>query len=109
MDRDKLTQAFINLFSNAVRYAKSEIVVEARVENDNVNITVKDDGPGINEKDLAQVFERFYKAEKGNTGLGLTITKAIIEKHRGIITATNRPEGGAVFEVVLPVKSAGQC
>jgi signal transduction histidine kinase len=57
----------------------------------------------MDEAELTQVFERFYKGKKGNTGLGMTITKAIIEKHKGSIEAANRPDGGAKFTVMLPL------
>lgn len=102
MDRDKLIQAVLNLLSNAARYAKSSIVLETRLMNREVFIIVSDDGHGMDELELTQVFERFYKGKKGNTGLGMTITKAIVEKHKGSITAANRPEGGAFFTIILP-------
>lgn len=105
MDRDKLMQAVLNLITNAVRYAKSFIVLETRLTKDLAHIMVWDDGPGMDETELSQVFERFYKGKKGNTGLGMTITKAIVEKHGGTIEAKNRPEGGAEFSLTLPVLS----
>ena len=103
MDRDKVMQAFINLLSNGVRYAKSKIVIETKKAAQGVSIEVRDDGPGMDEAELKQVFDRFYKGRKGSTGLGMTITKAIVEKHLGSITASNHPEGGALFTLILPV------
>jgi signal transduction histidine kinase len=77
-----------------------------------VLLTVADEGPGIPEADLPRVFERFYRVEKarsrgnrdpGGTGLGLAIVKHLVELHDGRVTAANRPQGGAIFTVELPV------
>ncbi len=103
MDRDKILQALLNLLSNAVRYAKSSIVIETHGVQQGVAIMVRDDGPGMNEGELVQVFDRFYKGKKGSTGLGMTITKAIVEKHLGSITASSCPDGGALFAIILPL------
>jgi signal transduction histidine kinase len=64
-------------------------------------IRVHDDGPGFASKDLPKIFERFYKGEKGNMGLGLAISKNVIEGHKGKITATNHDSGGALFIIEL--------
>lgn len=103
IDNDKLLQAFLNLLSNAIRYARDLIVIETKLTDQTVEIRFFDDGEGINEKELSQVFERFYKGKKGSSGLGLTITKAIVEKHKGIITAANNSHGGAVFTLIFPL------
>ena len=75
-------------------------------------LTVSDNGPGIPETDLPRIFERFYRADKarsraardpGGTGLGLAIVKHLIELHGGKATAANRPEGGAIFTIELPL------
>jgi signal transduction histidine kinase len=70
-----------------------------------VQLTVRDSGPGIPPEHLPLIFERFYKADAarkaaGGSGLGLSIVKAIVERHGGTIAARN--DGGAVFEIVLP-------
>jgi signal transduction histidine kinase len=72
---------------------------------DAVRLSVRDTGPGIPDDHLPLIFERFYKADAarkaaGGSGLGLSIVKAIVERHGGTITARN--EQGAVFEIVLP-------
>jgi two-component system sensor histidine kinase BaeS len=112
-DRDRLEQALQNLAANAIRYAPpgSTVRLTARRVEDGVAITVEDDGPGIAQEHLPHLFDRFYKTEasragtvsgsSGGSGLGLSIVKAIVERHGGRIAVTSRP-GRTVFEVVLP-------
>lgn len=88
---------FGNLISNAIRYAKSEVVMVCRMESGRVFASVKDDGEGIFPEDLPHIFERFYKGRGGKHGIGLAIAKAAVEMYRGTLTARN--DGGAVFEV----------
>jgi two-component system sensor histidine kinase BaeS len=106
-DSDRLEQALQNLAANALRHTPDggEVVLSASVANDKVRITVRDSGPGIPAEHLPLIFDRFYKADAsrraaGGSGLGLSIVKAIVERHGGSIAARN--EGGAVFEIQLP-------
>jgi two-component system phosphate regulon sensor histidine kinase PhoR len=109
-DRDRLEQAVANLVDNAVKYTPPGGSVEVGVEvrDDGVHLVVEDTGPGLAPEHLPRVFERFYRADpsrsraEGGTGLGLAIVKHIALAHGGRVGATNRPEGGARFEVVLP-------
>jgi two-component system OmpR family sensor kinase len=109
-DRDRLQQVIANLVDNATRMAPTggSVTVRLRTEEDQSVVEVADDGPGIPDADLQRLFDRFYRAESsraratGGAGLGLAIVKAILASHRGTITASNRPEGGAVFTVSLP-------
>lgn len=103
VDRDKLTQALINILGNSIRYASSEINVTTSNDGKLIEINIYDDGEGFDEKDIKNIFERFYKGKKGNTGLGLAITKVIIEKHKGTVQAANRKDGGAEFIIRLPI------
>ncbi len=103
VDEDKLIQALINVLGNCLRYAKSKVTVSAQTKDKNFEIVVSDDGNGFEENDLKNIFERFYKGSKGDTGLGMAITKVIIEKHRGSISALNAAEGGAQFIIKLPM------
>ena len=97
-DERKFSQAIVNILSNCIRYAKTTVAVEAEMEeNKLLKLTVWDDGPGFDTDELQNIFERFYKGKKGNFGLGLAISKSIIQKHNGMITAQNRDSGGAVF------------
>lgn len=77
------------------------------VDDGRVVLRVRDTGPGIPAEHLSHVFDRFYKAdasraETAGSGLGLSIVRAIVERHGGEVTARNAPDGGAVFELRLP-------
>ncbi len=108
-DRSRLEQALQNLAANAIRYAPegTAIRLAARPVEDGVAITVQDDGPGIAPEHLPHIFDRFYKVDASRSGaatgsgLGLSIVKAIVERHGGRISVESRP-GRTVFELVLP-------
>lgn len=104
-DEEKLSRAINNILSNCLRYAASTVTVSlTRPEEGLLRLTISDDGPGFELNELPSIFERFYKGKKGNYGLGLTITKNIIEKHNGKISASNAEEG-AMFVIELPLYS----
>lgn len=105
-----LGQVFRNLIDNARSFSPpgGEVLVTLASTRDGVVLTVDDSGPGIPPDNLETVFERFYTARPkgqafgGNSGLGLSIARQIVDAHGGRIGAENRPEGGARFTVVLP-------
>jgi two-component system, OmpR family, sensor kinase len=110
-DLQRLEQAIQNLASNAIRHTPDGGRVELRAEpeGDQVRITVRDSGPGIPPEHLPHIFDRFYKADASRTGgrpsgsgLGLSIVRAIVERHGGAIAASNAAGGGALFELRLP-------
>ena len=108
-DERRLEQALQNLVANAVRHTPDggRIRVCAEPVSDGVRLTVEDSGPGIADAHLSLVFDRFYKADASRagaagSGLGLSIVKAIVERHGGRVTAANVPGGGARFDIVLP-------
>ena len=112
LDGRRIEQVVDNLLTNALRYVPEGGCVEMSVAagaGEHV-LTVRDDGPGIPEEHVAQVFERFYRADEARTsegtGLGLAISREIVERHDGTIVARNRPDGGAEFAVRLPAQSA---
>lgn len=88
-DEQQLAKAILNLLSNAVRYAKSKIDIVCRYNKKNIEIVISDDGVGISGEDLPHIFERFYSGANGNTGIGLSLAKEIIEKHNGKIFFEN--------------------
>ena len=101
MDDDKMIRALSNIITNAVRYAKTVISIETIVENNVVEIRLFNDGPQIAEADLPYLFDRFYKGDKGQSGLGLAIVQSIMTTHHGTVEAIN-VEGGVCMSVKLP-------
>ena len=101
-DDTRLRRAVINILSNGVRYARSELRLICRVDKRQVTIRIQDDGDGIAEADLPHIFDRFYMGRSGKSGIGLALTKEIIHLHKGMIRAYNG-DSGAVFEITLPV------
>ena len=101
-DDTRLRRAVINILSNGVRYARSELRLTCRVDKRQVTIRIQDDGDGIAEADLPHIFDRFYMGRSGKSGIGLALTKEIIHLHKGMIRAYNG-DSGAVFEITLPV------
>jgi two-component system, OmpR family, sensor histidine kinase CssS len=104
VDKDKITQALINILGNCLRYAKSMISITTRSDGKWFDIKINDDGEGFDNNEIKNVFERFYKGKKGNTGLGLAITKVIVEKHNGTIEAATGSNGGAEFKIRLRIE-----
>ncbi|MCD8498850.1 MAG: ATP-binding protein [Clostridiales bacterium] len=111
-DTDKLSQVFINLLANALKYTHSggSVRVCTRVAEHQVTVSIEDTGIGIAPEDLAQIFERFYRADKsrtretGGSGIGLAIVKSIVEAHGGLVTVESQPGQGSVFQVTLPLE-----
>lgn len=101
-DKEKLLRAMMNITSNAVRHANSRVHISVQPNSTRqVEITINDDGPGISEDLLPNMFQRFVKGEGGETGLGLAISRAIVERHNGIIRAGKSDLGGASFTIIL--------
>jgi len=108
---ERLAQVVENLLDNAVGFSPpgGEVTVELAAEPDTAVLRVGDRGPGIPEEHRDRIFDRFFTwrpdephARNGHTGLGLAIVKAIAEGYGGSVSAQNRPDGGACFEVRLP-------
>lgn len=109
-DPKLLQQVWMNLVTNAIRYTNPGGTVTIRMESEKngVQITVEDTGIGIDQSDIPQLFERFYKVDKArtrtenSTGLGLSIVKKVIELHDGTIMVESEPRVGSQFHVYLP-------
>jgi two-component system sensor histidine kinase KdpD len=108
MDFALMTQALSNVLDNALKYAPagSPVRIEARVAGGEVHVSVADRGPGIPESELTRIFDKFHRAERpadgAGLGLGLAISRGIVEAHDGRIWAANHREGGAVITFALP-------
>jgi signal transduction histidine kinase len=111
LDPLRVEQILNNLLSNALRFAppSGEIVIGLARTAGQVQVSVRDSGPGIPEEALPHIFERFYRADRsrsrseGGTGLGLAIALHLAEAHGGTLVAANHPQGGAVFTLSLPL------
>jgi heavy metal sensor kinase len=110
-DAERLAQVITNLLVNAVQYNRPDGEVRVKLEPQPglAILTVTDTGPGISAEDLPHVFERFYRGDKsrtasnGNAGLGLAISKAIVEAHGGTIEVSSQTGQGTTFTVRLPL------
>jgi signal transduction histidine kinase len=108
-DPDRLEQVLQNLTVNALRFTPDggTITLKSEAVGGGIRLTVRDTGPGIPDTHLPLIFDRFYKADAarratGGSGLGLSIARAIIERHGGTLAVHN--DGGAVFVITLPVR-----
>jgi two-component system sensor histidine kinase KdpD len=113
MDLVLMTQVLVNLLENSLKYSPNATLIEivASTGANRLVIEVADHGPGVPEKDLLRVFDKFYRIPvpegAGGTGLGLSICKGIVEAHGGTIKAENRPGGGLRIVIHLPLGSTG--
>lgn len=114
IDPLRVEQILNNLISNALRFVPQagEIVVKLARLGEQVQVSVRDSGPGIPEEALPHIFERFYRADRsrsrseGGSGLGLAIALHLAEAHGGALVAANYPQGGALFTLSLPQKNS---
>ena len=104
---DQIRQVVLNLFLNAVEVMKPggclTVETSGLPQQNEVLFTIKDNGPGIDPEILPKIFDAFITSKHTGTGLGLTITRDIIQQHYGRIEAENDPQGGAIFNVWLPL------
>jgi len=98
-------RSFSNLLSNAIRYAVHTITLRCRESNEQIEISVIDDGPGISAEDLPHIFERFYKGRDGKHGIGLSIVKSVVQLHGGEITVACTEDEGTRFTILFQKKS----
>lgn len=103
-----MKEAVENIVKNSIEYSlpDSEIHIKYQVGTSGLNIFVKDHGRGIEEENLEHIFDRFtssFRQNDSSSGLGLAITKQVIEAHFGKITVENNPDGGVTFSIYLPV------
>ncbi len=115
-DPDRIGQVLSNLLTNANKYAPegARVRLTAAKVGSQVEFTVADNGPGLEPDELDHVFERFWRAESGETqevggtGLGLAIAKSLVELHGGAISASSKEGKGATFRFVLPIATDGR-
>ena len=110
IDTDKMTQVIDNILNNAIKYSPDggKITVSMKTTDDQMILSISDQGLGIPKQDLPKIFDRFYRVDRarsraqGGTGLGLAIAKEIIKQHNGFIWAKSEYGKGSTFTIVLP-------
>jgi signal transduction histidine kinase len=115
MDQEQVKQVFLNLALNALQASPGGVTLSIRTRGDvaaagddvrhharYVTASVSDDGPGIPPEKLGKIFQPFFTTKESGTGLGLSMTRKILDLHEGRITAESGPAGGATFTVFLP-------
>ena len=110
IDTDKMTQVIDNILNNAIKYSPDggKITVTMKTTDDQMILSISDQGLGIPKQDLPRIFDRFYRVDRarsraqGGTGLGLSIAKEIIKQHDGFIWAKSEYGKGSTFTIVLP-------
>jgi signal transduction histidine kinase len=112
-DRELMEYVVYNLLTNAVKYsnANTQITVACRLESGQLRLSVRDQGIGMDAKELRQIFQKFYRTKRAEasgeagTGIGLSIVEQIVHRHGGKMEVTSQPGQGSCFTVVLPAHS----
>ena len=107
-DRFQITQAFNNIIKNAVEAVRNipnpSILINLLENNNQIELTVKDNGVGVDEKKIAKLFEPYFTTKEKGTGLGLSIVKKIIEDHKGMIKIEkNKDQTGSTVTVIFNI------
>ena len=110
-DPQLLIRIFQNIISNCSRYAEHDIEISLESRDDGIVIQIEDDGPGISDEELTHVFDRFYKGEGGNMGIGLSVVRSGMEYLGGSVTLTSKqpPLHGAVYRLYFPCEDMSDC
>jgi len=110
-DPERIRQVLSNLVDNAIKYGSddgSTVVAAGRLPNGFIELSVRDDGPGLKPEAQKRMFERFYRVDKarsreqGGTGLGLSIVKHVVQAHGGEVRVVSAPDQGTTFLFTLP-------
>jgi signal transduction histidine kinase len=115
-DRELMEHACYNLLTNAVKYSpqRTQVTISGWRENGHISVAVKDQGIGMDHKEVKQIFRKFYRTPKAEesgeagTGIGLSIVQQIVEQHGGRIDVISRPGAGSCFTLVLPAPAPAQ-
>lgn len=113
VDPGRMTQVLTNIVDNALRYTPEggRILLSARQNNDQVELSIEDSGPGLKAEDLVRIFDRFYRTDAarqrqdGGSGLGLAIAKSIVQANGGQLSAQSEVGKGLRVMITLPMKS----
>ena len=107
-NRELLSQVWINLINNAIKYANSKISIKLSVNSDIATIEFKNDGGNLSNQQVEHIFDKFYQTDKSHAsngfGLGLSIAKKIIDLHQGSIICNNSHKNQTIFIITLPLE-----
>ncbi len=113
IDREKMTKVMMNLVGNAMKYAKSQIIIRLQqTDDEHLRIEVIDDGHGVPKEERDKIFDRYYQighdhtAANIGTGLGLAYAKMLAQRHKGNLCYEEAPGGGSCFAITIPIRSA---
>ena len=108
-NKELLSQVWINLINNAIKFADKTISITLRKQDSNAVIEFKNDGTTITDEQVEHVFDQFYQADSSHAvmghGLGLSIANKIVTLHNGTITCDNTQKGTTIFTIILPINS----
>lgn len=113
-DRKQLSRVFANIIGNAIKFTprRGKVAVSASVKDDRLHVAVSDTGIGIPEKDIGRVFNKYFRTEQAagfkGTGLGLTLSKEIVDAHGGVIELESVDGAGSTFTVILPLANGAE-
>lgn len=105
LDIEQIRRVLINLIENGIDAAgpKAEITIQTHIDNDEVCLCVRDNGPGVPLEERQRIFQPYISSKDSGMGLGLAVVRGIIEDHKGHISVTDSPSGGAQFDICLPL------
>ena len=104
-DPEQMKQVILNLAINAVQAMTSpgEVLLSAQQRDSSVVISVRDQGPGVDEENIEKIFNPFFTTKEAGTGLGLSVVYQIVTQHGGVVKVDRNPDGGMTFSVVIPL------
>jgi signal transduction histidine kinase len=108
-DKEQLEEVILNLLINALYYSPEKGTLEVRtyLSDDNICLSISDEGPGIKQEDLDKILQPFFTTKSSGSGLGLAIVNNIVSAHNGVLKYFNKKSGGSSFEIFLPFKEDG--
>ena len=113
IDPIQIEQVIVNLLRNSLDAltinpeSNRNLSIQTGISNDQkIKVDISDNGPGIEIDDIEKLFQPFYSNKPDNMGMGLAISRSIVEAHEGRLSATNNPEGGATFTFTLPIEQS---
>jgi signal transduction histidine kinase len=105
LDIEQMRRVLINLIENGIDAAgeKAQVRIQTQIDDGQICLCVSDNGPGVPMEERQRIFQPYISSKDSGMGLGLAVVRGIIEDHRGHISVTDAPNGGAQFDICLPI------